>query len=250
MALFGSRARGTGAVGSDFDLAVMPSSALLAPRAVQVAEALIHALERSDVDLVWLPEASWVVHSEVARDGRPLYESVPGDFLEFQAVAHWREVDARRRRRTEKDLVDRYLSGEWSMNEPLVRRHLESMIRHLQELERVLDEPLDQFVAEPRSYHTAERLTELLVESAARINTEIAATVAKVPASDDYTSFFSLASCGWLDPETARLPAPLAGLRNVLVHQYEEVRLPDLYETLTRTLPDWRTYVRSVAERL
>lgn len=251
VALFGSHARGTARAGSDLDLALMPTRlGSQPPRSVKLAEQLIHALRRSDLDFVYLPEASWLVNSEVARDGRPLYEAWPGAFRAFQEVAHWRRVDGRRRRDLDRGLLQRYLEGDWTMNEDLVRQRLESMARYLRELEAVLESPKQTFVSEPRDHHAAERLAELLVEGASRINSEVSASVAGIPASDYYTSFFSLSSAGWLEPETAGALAPLAGLRNILVHQYEEVRLPDLYDTLKASLPDWRAYLASVAGHL
>lgn len=251
VALFGSHARGTARAGSDLDLALMPAHLnRQAGGSVTLAADLIHALRRSDLDFVYLPEASWLVSSEVARDGRPLYEAWPGAFRDFQEVAHWRRVDGRRRRDLDRGLLQRYLAGDWTMNDDLVRQRLESMARYLRELEAVLESPKEVFVSEPRDHHATERLAELLVEGASRINTEVSASVAGLPASDYDTSFFSLSSAGWLEPETARALAPLAGLRNILVHQYEEIHLPDLYDSLKASLPDWRAYLASVARHL
>jgi uncharacterized protein YutE (UPF0331/DUF86 family) len=217
---------------------------------LRAAERLIRELGRSDLDIVWLPEASWLLQQQVASLGVPLFESGPGTFQKFQSDAHWRGVDAGPWRDRQRAFLRRFLAGDWSLNRDIVQRRLESVVRYLRELEPVLRTPKDVFVSQPRDYHTAERLTELLIENAARINTEVAASVAGIPASDYYSSFFSLSSAGWLDSETAVRLAPLAGLRNMLVHQYEDIRLPDLYDTLVAALPAWQTYVRSVASRL
>lgn len=34
------------------------------------------------------------------------------------------------------------------------------------------------------------------------------------------------------------------------MHQYEEIQLPDLYDSLKASLPDWRAYLASVARHL
>lgn len=42
----------------------------------------------------------------------------------------------------------------------------------------------------------------------------------------------------------------MAGLRNVLVHQYEDVRLPDLYDALKTALPRWKAYLQDINDNL
>lgn len=251
--LHGSRARGDASTRSDFDLAIMPCLQLegrMRGAALAAAERLARELGRSDLDIVWLPEASWLLQQEVAKQGVALFEAHAEAFSCFQANAHWRAIDADHWRGHQRSFLLRFLAEDWSMNRDLVQRRLESVARYIKELEPVLETPKDLFVSQPRDYHSAERLIELLVENAARINTEVAASVAKLPASDYYSSFFSLSSAGWLDSETATGLAPLASLRNVLVHQYEDVRLPDLYDVLRASLPHWHAYVKSVATQL
>jgi uncharacterized protein YutE (UPF0331/DUF86 family) len=99
-------------------------------------------------------------------------------------------------------------------------------------------------------HRVAERQIELLVECAGKLNSELAQSLAKIPVSDYYSSFFSLASTGWIDEATAGRLATLAGLRNRLVHQYEDVRLPKLFKACVDSLPDWRAYLANITSHL
>ena len=111
-----------------------------------------------------------------------------------------------------------------------------------------------EFVAEESAFHTnpllhrtAERDIELLVECAARINTEIGDSKG-IPPSDYYSSFFALK--GLLEDEKLRRLADSARFSNLLVHQYEKVDLKEVYATVRETLPLWRHDIDKIQEFL
>ena len=69
----------------------------------------------------------------------------------------------------------------------------------------------------------AERLLQELIEAAIDINLYIlAASGAGVP-DESYQSFIQLGTSRVLDEELARKLAPAAGLRNRLVHEYQDI---------------------------
>ncbi len=248
IALFGSHSRGLARDDSDIDLALMPASLDLDPEEVEVG--LIRALGRGDLDLVWLPHANWLLAWQVAQHGRVLFERQAGQFNRFWHHAASRRADSKIWDRRNRDFVRRVLERHNDVDQQLVRGKLVHMARFLAELEQFIDVTESEFIADVKTYRAAERQTELLVECAAEINTEVARAVANIPATDYYSSFFSLSSAGWLSRETAMRLAEIAGLRNRLVHQYEEIQLPRLYRVLKASLPDWREYLDSVQTRL
>ena len=103
--LFGSRARGTAHEKSDYDLAVSGvAGATHGRRGLSATEARVllrlHAelqqlLRTSRVDLVLLDRASALLAHRVARDGIPLYEAEPGEFVRFCVRAVQRKEDSR-----------------------------------------------------------------------------------------------------------------------------------------------------------
>jgi len=251
MVLFGSRARRMERAASDLDLALMP---LCWPDDTDapwnLSSALTKALRRSDLDVAWLPYASWLLWWEVARDGILLYENCPGQYRSFQIVAALRRADSRLWRQRDHCFLQRVLEGSWDVNAELIRRKLTVMGQYLRELEQVLTHGRKRFLEEFQVHRTAERQLELLVECAAAINTEVAQAVGGIPPSDYYSSFFSLSSTGWLDAATAQELATVAGLRNRLVHQYEDIELPRLYQATKKSVRHWRRYVTSILRNL
>ncbi|MCE7873364.1 DUF86 domain-containing protein [bacterium CPR1] len=216
-----------------------------------LVERFCHGLQRGDLDLAWLPTAGWLLNWEAARAPRVLFESTPGSFAEFRNAACRRWMEARRLwSRRDRAYTRRLLQGETVLNRDLILRRLAQMTRHLRELEETLPGSESEFVARHQIYHAAERLLELLVEDAAAVNTEVALAVAGVPASDYYSSFFSLQSAGWIDAELARALAPCASMRNILVHRYETIELPALYRRLRESVPFWRAYLRRIEEQV
>jgi uncharacterized protein YutE (UPF0331/DUF86 family) len=87
-----------------------------------------------------------------------------------------------------------------------------------------------------------------LVESAARINHEIGKSKS-IPPSDDYSSFFALVP-DWLDRDIASELAAVAKLRNMLVHQYEDLEARQIYEIAEKSASLWRLYLEAVSRNI
>lgn len=90
--LFGSLARGEASASSDIDVAVWTHGGLTLDERLEVRAQLVRALERDDIDLVPVDDATPVLGYRVVTDGRRLYAEDP------------EEAD-----RYEQRLVERYL---------------------------------------------------------------------------------------------------------------------------------------------
>ena len=245
LVLFGSRGRSSD---SDWDLALMPGSTEVASQVVE--ERFVQRLRRDDLDFLWLPTAGPLVRSQVALHGEALYESHPNEFSWFRIQSQLARDDQRPWTRSNQRFIQRNLENDWQMDRDLVTRKLASLTRYLLELKQILPGSLEEFESDFRIYRVAERQVELLVECAASINTEVAQSVAKIPPSDYYSSFHSMAAAGWLEREVAVRLSNLAGLLNRLVHQYEDIRLPRLYKACSDSLGDWDRYLATVSQHL
>lgn len=246
--LFGSRAQDQSRDDSDLDLALQPCNPDAEPEGIE--RRLINALKRSDLDLLWLPHASALARARVASTARLLYEDQPSRFRHFVQEAILRQSDSRVWAENDLQFVTRSLERDWKMDRDLVLRKLAQLAEYLEQLEQVMEVDQTTFARDFRIHRVAERQIELLVECAGKLNTEIAQSLAKIPPSDYYSSFFCLAATGWLDDDTAGRLATLAGLRNRLVHQYEDIRLPRLFKACQSSLPDWRAYLTSLTKHL
>ena len=242
--LFGSRGRRPD---SDWDLALLSENEC---ETLAVEERLIGRLKRGDLDFLWLHQASPLAAWQVAKNGEVLYQDRPERFRRFYNLAKLRQADDSHWQEHNRRFVKRALEGRWAVDKDLVMRKLALLAQYLQELKQIMEANQHDFEADFRIHRVAERQIELLVECAASINTEVCQAVAKIPPSDYYSSFHSLAATGWIDKEIASRLATLAGLRNRLVHQYEAISLGQLYSAVKRSVPDWTNYLQSISDRL
>lgn len=92
LVLFGSRARGDGSSGSDWDFGYLAAPAA-DPTALLVA--LAEAVGSERVDLINLARASGLLRYRAARDGVLVYEAAPGGFdhFRFEAARFWFDAE-------------------------------------------------------------------------------------------------------------------------------------------------------------
>lgn len=110
--LFGSRAKSTASPGSDRDVGVLKRSGFVEPDAyLDFTYRLSRALGRGNLDVVDLRRAPPLLRYEVARTGRPLYQSDPHAFTRFQ-VESWKlyQDDRRTLRAMDARYIDEALA--------------------------------------------------------------------------------------------------------------------------------------------
>lgn len=101
--------------------------------------------------------------------------------------------------------------------------------------------------AEPLTRAAAERLLQVVVDLAFDVNGHlVVALLGRAPESGRQ-SFLDLAEAGVLDADLAARLAPSAGLRNVLVHRYLDVRLDVVAGAIDAALDQYRAYTTAVA---
>jgi uncharacterized protein YutE (UPF0331/DUF86 family) len=119
----------------------------------------------------------------------------------------------------------------------VARRKLAALGDHLHELERILPSTLSAYERDGVRRRAVERLLQLLVESAADLFQRLL-VLRSVAAPQDYRGIFRAAAKAGLVPEDllGRLD-PFASLRNVLVHEYDEVDDAVVFTEAGRALP-------------
>lgn len=132
----------------------------------------------------------------------------------------------------------------------------ESVLRRLERLGELL-ELLEETRREGRARLLGDRRTQLQVEHALQVSIQICIDVGAhliaelgAPVLDDYRGVFAaLHRAGVLEAELADTLAAAAGLPNVLVHEYLDVDLEQLWLALER-LEDLRAYAAAVERAL
>jgi len=129
--------------------------------------------------------------------------------------------------------------------------------RKLARIRRNLDE-LAPFAALRRAEYqqdllrrkAIERLLQEVGEAAADIILHLLRVLDRPTPSDYYESFVQVGKAGTISGDLAEALAPSAGLRNRLVHDYDEIDHEIVLSAIGESLALFRRYVRSVEEYL
>lgn len=124
------------------------------------------------------------------------------------------------------------------------------MRRLLDLLDEVRDTTADELRQDLWLRLSVERALQQLVDLAVKINAHVATSSGLPAPGSYYASFPAAAEAGVLDDALATALAPSTGLRNRLVHEYEEIDLAVVASALPAAVDGYAAYVRRVARWL
>ncbi|MEK6779860.1 MAG: DUF86 domain-containing protein, partial [Candidatus Deferrimicrobiota bacterium] len=105
---------------------------------------------------------------------------------------------------------------------------------------------VEAYLADPYKEILAERFLERMVSRMIDINYHIITGSEKPPPKDYYDSFTELGKMGILDPKFAARIASSAGLRNRIVHEYDDIDPVKVFEAIQSALADLPIYLKAV----
>jgi predicted nucleotidyltransferase len=169
---FGSVVRGQRRPGSDLDLAVWMTTANMTPQALVALDVALRPLFPGEcLDIVLLNRASPLLQFQVAQHGTVLFEAAPGTFHAFQVLASKRHADTEHLRRLDRVCVDRFLRRQLPIIDyDLVNRKLSQIVEYLTALAPLQGISYEDYLQQPLTRYAAERLLQLLVDTAVDIN--------------------------------------------------------------------------------
>jgi uncharacterized protein YutE (UPF0331/DUF86 family) len=121
----------------------------------------------------------------------------------------------------------------------LVTRKMVLIAQDLPEVEKLAERPRDEYLASPTDEVLAERYLERMID----VNFHLLTESGEPPPRDYYQSFVDLGRLGALDPGFARRVASAAGLRNRLVHEYDELVPVKVHEALSTAVAEVAEYL-------
>ena len=135
------------------------------------------------------------------------------------------------------------------MSEIIVNK-LIKMEEYISELEKYKPQSYKEYKNDQLKRYAVERLIQLIIDLALDVNNALIKNSNKYPAKDYYSSFLKLVDLGILPEEFAEDIAPSTGIRNRLVHEYEEVDDKVVFENLDKLLKYYLKYIKFVNQNI
>lgn len=102
------------------------------------------------------------------------------------------------------------------------------------------------YIADSKNKVLAERYLERVIGRMIDINYHLITESGHRPPSDYFQSFLKLADIGILSHDFAEKIAPCAGLRNRIVHEYDEIDHKKVYEGIQAAVRDIPHYLKLI----
>ena len=129
-----------------------------------------------------------------------------------------------------------------------IRRKIKLIQEDLSELDALAHYSFDEITKDHIKYLAVERLLEKIIMRAIDINQHMIAELGKgdeqVRGYED--TFYILSQLGIYSEEFARQIAPSAGLRNRLVHEYNDTRQEIIYKSIGEAIGQYVKYCDSI----
>lgn len=122
------------------------------------------------------------------------------------------------------------------------------MKEYMEQLTKIKPGTYDEYASNLTARYAVERLIQLIVGLALDINNIILSYLKKPPAPDYFNSFIELGENNVLDRSFAAGIAPSTGLRNRLVHEYENTNNEIVYKNIDRFIEMYSKYMAFIAE--
>ncbi|MBK4153182.1 DUF86 domain-containing protein [Corynebacterium macginleyi] len=131
-----------------------------------------------------------------------------------------------------------------------IRKRLVSLRRILGELEKYRDSDAKELRSELSQMYAVFFMLQQVIDLATDINQHIAATTLNVADSSSRRGFEDLIRAGILPADLEQDFYKSAALRNVITHQYVEVDLGIVSNSIPRVLDVYTQYVKSISRWL
>ena len=132
----------------------------------------------------------------------------------------------------------------------LIVRKINLITRDLDELLPISRKDLNEYLSSRIDEILAERYLERMIGRMIDINYHLITETGHPPPADYYQSFTQLGELGVLPLAFAQQIATCAGLRNRIVHEYDEIEPRRVYEGLRAAMRDIPQYLAHVHEYL
>jgi uncharacterized protein YutE (UPF0331/DUF86 family) len=133
-----------------------------------------------------------------------------------------------------------------SIDSEIVLARLRLIAKYYNTLEQFSNLSLDDFLADFNKQLIVERLLQLMVQAAIDINDHILSKLSPGKSTSNFEAFIELGKLGIITPELGKQLAPSAGLRNRLVHEYDDIDPNQIFHAIKFALSQYPLYVEQI----
>jgi len=133
------------------------------------------------------------------------------------------------------------------LSKDLVNEKLELIKEYLEELNSIINMDQEEILANPVNLRALERNFQLIVDEILDINLHFIRELELKPPSDFQNTFEILGTADILPLEFAAKIAPVVGLRNRIVHRYEDIDRKFLIGQVKKEYGDFIEYIRLIS---
>ncbi len=128
----------------------------------------------------------------------------------------------------------------------LITRKINLIVRDVNALTAYGQLSLEEYLSDPVTEVAAERYLERIIGRLIDINFHIITELGHPPPKDYFDSFTTLGKLQVLPVEFSQKIASAAGLRNRIVHEYDELDEKKIHEALQEALQDIPLFIKHV----
>jgi len=131
------------------------------------------------------------------------------------------------------------------MSPDVVRRKLSAVANYLKDLHRHEGITFEAFM---ERHYEVERILELLIMNASDIIVHLLSSRGEAPPASYRAAFLRAGEVGIISTELSKNLSLSAGLRNILVHEYEEIDYSLLHNSIPVALRDFTRLIAELAK--
>lgn len=136
------------------------------------------------------------------------------------------------------------------LDRDIIEKRIASIVDYLSDLEQIRGLSFEEYRSDTLRKRGIEKTIINIVQAAIDINNYLLAKVSKTYAADNYDSFIQMGEHNIIPREFAVRIAPVAGLRNRLVHEYDKIDDAIAHESIQEVLGLFPEYIEKIREFL
>ncbi|MEK7664734.1 MAG: DUF86 domain-containing protein [Patescibacteria group bacterium] len=137
-----------------------------------------------------------------------------------------------------------------TFQESYILEKLSQIAEKIKEVKKFFRFSEEEILADSEKLHVAERLFQLIVDDILDINQHFIKELNFDISEDLQGTFYILGENSVLPKDFAFKIAPVTGVRNILVHQYEKLDEKLFIHTLIKNYSDFEKYIKFILEYL